>query len=53
MVIWRHPSYDTAIVITDALGADSSLFLFALGAFGGSIFAMTTTTIVAHSESII
>ena len=48
MVIWRHPSYYSAIVTADTLGADSSLLLLALGTFGGGIFAMTTTAIFAH-----
>jgi hypothetical protein len=53
MVIWRHPSYDPAIVWADALSADGSFLLLALGAFGGSVFAMTTATILAHLERII
>jgi hypothetical protein len=53
MMIWRHPGYDSAIVVTDALSADSGLLLLALSAFGGCVFAMTPATFVAHLERII
>lgn len=52
-MIRRHPGYDSAIVVTDALCTDSSLLLLALSAFGGRVFAMTPATFVAHLESVI
>ena len=52
-MIWRHPSYDSTIVATDALSTDSGLLLLALSAFGGRVFAMAAATVVAHLESII
>ena len=53
MMIRRHPGYDSAIVVTDALCTDSGLLLLALSAFGGRVFAMTPATFVAHLESVI
>ena len=52
-MILRDPSYNSAIVITDALDTDSSLFLLALSAFGSRVFAMATSTALAHLERII
>jgi len=51
MILW-HPCYDPAIVLTNALGTDGSLFLLALSAFGIRVFAMATTTSLAHLEGI-
>jgi len=53
MMIRRHPGYDSAIVVTDALCTNSGLLLLALSTFGGRVFAMTAATVVAHLESVI
>lgn len=53
MVILRHPGYDLAIVVRNALGTDSSLFLLALSAFSCCILAMTTPTCLAHLKGVI
>jgi hypothetical protein len=53
MMILRHPGYDLAVVVRNALGADSSLFLLALSAFSCCVFAMTTPTGLAHLEGVI
>lgn len=52
-MILRHPGYDRAIVVCNALGTDGSLFLLALGAFGCCIFAMAATTSLAHLKGVI
>jgi hypothetical protein len=39
--------------LANALGTDGSLFLLALSAFGIRVFAMATTTSLAHLEGII
>jgi hypothetical protein len=52
MILW-HPGYDSAVVMINTLGTDGSLFLFALSAFGGRVFAMATATSLAHLEGII
>lgn len=53
MMILRHPGYDLAIVVRNALGTDSSFFLLALSAFSCCVFAMAATTGVAHLEGVI
>ena len=52
-MILRHPGYDLAIVVRNALGTDSSLFLLALSAFSCCIFAMATTTGLAHLKGVV
>ena len=52
-MILRHPGYDLAIVVRNALGTDGSLFLLALSAFSCCIFAVATTTGLAHLEGVI
>ena len=52
-MILRHPCYDPAIVLANALGTDGSLFLLALSAFGIRVFAMATTTSLAHLKGVI
>jgi hypothetical protein len=53
LMILRHPGYDLAIVVRNALDTDSGLFLLALSAFGCCIFAMATTTGLAHLKEVI
>jgi hypothetical protein len=51
MILW-HPCYDSAIVLTNALDTDGSLFLLTLSAFCSRVFAMATATTLAHLEGI-
>jgi len=53
MMILRHPSYDLAIVVSNSLSTDSSLFLLALGTFSCCILAMAATTALAHLKGVI
>ena len=52
-MILRHPGYDLAIVVCNALVTDGSLFLLALSAFSCCVFAMAATTGLAHFEGIV
>jgi hypothetical protein len=52
-MILGYPGYDLAIVVRNALGTDSSLFLLALSAFSCCVFAMAATTSLAHLKGVI